>query len=131
MKPQKQQTTGARTSVTSDVAPSPNWSRAMPPGPDRRVKITEEYVKHVARDAFFWAWPLINTYNKRRFAEKFKEFAYAGPVPAAPLNRIVMLTDYIVPDERNVACPNQDVVYGIGSLGLEKSSVVIQVLPQI
>jgi hypothetical protein len=47
---------------------------------------------------------------------------------AAPLNRIVMLTDYIAPDERIVACPNQDVTYGIGSLGLEKSPVVIQVL---
>jgi len=31
--------------------PSRNWSRAMPPGPDARVKITEAYAKHVARDA--------------------------------------------------------------------------------
>ena len=30
--------------------PSRNWSRAMPSGPDARVKITEEYAKHVARD---------------------------------------------------------------------------------
>lgn len=126
MKTQKQPTATATTSVTSDVAPSPNWSRAMPPGPDTRVKITEEYAKHVARDAFFWAWPLINIYNKRLVAEKSKELAYAGPVPAAPLNRIVMLTDYVAPDERIVACPNQDVVYGGGSLGLEKSPVVIQ-----
>ena len=35
--------------------------------------------------------------------------------PAAPLNRIVMLTDYVAPEERIVACPNQDVVYGVGS----------------
>jgi hypothetical protein len=48
-------------------------------------------------------------------------------VPAAPLNRIVMLTDYVAPDERIVACPNQDVAYGGGSLGLEQSPVVIQV----
>jgi hypothetical protein len=99
----------------------------MPPGPDARVKITEAYARHVARDAFFWAWPLVNIYNKRRGAEQSKELAYAGPVPAAPLNRIVMLADYVAADERVVACPNQDVVYGGGSFGLEQSPVVIQV----
>ena len=109
------------------IAPSPGWLRALPPGPDARVKITEAYARHVARDAFFWAWPLVNIYNKRRGAEQSKELAYAGPVPAAPLNRIVMLTDYVAADERIVACPNQDVVYGGGSLGLEQSPVVIQV----
>jgi hypothetical protein len=107
--------------------PSPLWSRAMPPGPDTRVKITREYAKHVARDAFFWAWPLVNVYNKRRGAEQSKTLAYSGPVPAAPLNRIVMLTDYVAAEERIVACPNQDVVYGGGSLGLEISPVVVQV----
>jgi hypothetical protein len=38
-----------------------------------------------------------------------------------------MLTDYIEPQERLVACPNQDVVYGAGSIGLDVSPVVIQV----
>jgi hypothetical protein len=38
-----------------------------------------------------------------------------------------MLTDYIEPDERIVACPNQDVVYGGGFLALDASPVVIQV----
>ena len=109
------------------ISASPGWARALPSGPDTRVKITEEYARHVARDAFFWAWPLINIYNKRRGAEQSTELAYAGPVPAAPLNRIVMLTDYVAADERIVACPNQDVVYGGGSLGLEASPVVIQV----
>jgi hypothetical protein len=96
-------------------------------GPDTSAKITEEYAKHVARDALFWAWPLVNLYNKRRATEQNKELAYAGPVPAAPLNRLVMLTDYVAPDERIVACPNQDVAYGGGALGLEQSPVVIQV----
>ena len=99
----------------------------MPPGPDASVKITEAYARHVARDAFFWAWPLVNVYNSRRAAEQSTELAYAGPVPSAPLNRLAMLTDYVAPDERIVACPNQDVVYGGGSLGLEQSPVVIQV----
>jgi hypothetical protein len=109
------------------LPPSPNWALALPPAPDTRVKITQAYAAHVARDAFFWAWPLVNIYNKRRGAEQSKELAYAGPVPAAPLNRIVMLTDYVAPDERIVACPNQDVAYGGGSIGLEQSPVVIQV----
>jgi hypothetical protein len=104
----QKQLTAETTSMATDVSPSPHWSRAMPPGPDRLVKITIEYAKHVAADAFFWAWPLVNIYNKRLGAEKSKELTYAGPVPAAPLNRIVMLTDYVAPDERIVACPNQD-----------------------
>ena len=106
---------------------SPGWTRAMPPAPDVRVKITEAYARHVACDAFFWAWPLVNVFNKRRGAEQSKELAYAGPVPAAPLNRIVMLTDYVAPEERIVACPNQDVAYGAGALGFDRSAVVIQV----
>ncbi len=119
--------TGVSDATARAIAASPLWNRAMPPGPDVRVKITKEYARHVARDAFFWAWPLVNVYNKRLGAEKSKELAYAGPVPAAPLNRIVMLTDYVAADERIVACPNQDVAYGGGSLGLENTPVVIQV----
>ncbi len=38
-----------------------------------------------------------------------------------------MLTDYISPEQRPVACPNQDVVYGAGFIGLDLSPVVIQV----
>ena len=107
--------------------PSRNWSRAMPPGPDARVKITVAYAKHVARDAYFWAWPLVNMYNRRLFYATIKEMAYAGPLPQAPLNTFAMLTDYIAPEQRNVACPNQDVVYGAGYAALDISPVVIQV----
>jgi len=35
------------------IPASPEWARAMPQGPDTRVKITAEYAKHVARDAYF------------------------------------------------------------------------------
>ncbi|HXZ07265.1 MAG TPA: DUF1254 domain-containing protein, partial [Paraburkholderia sp.] len=50
-----------------------------------------------------------------------------GLVPMAPLNRLAMLTAYIQPEERVVARPNQDVVYGSASLALDESAVVIQV----
>lgn len=109
------------------LPPSPGWSRALPPGPDARVKITEAYAAHVARDAFFWAWPLLNTYNRRLAFSKMKEQRYVGPLLEAPLNRLTMLTDYVNPEERNVACPNQDVVYGLGMVTLDVSPVVVQV----
>ncbi|WP_081881611.1 DUF1254 domain-containing protein [Bosea sp. LC85] len=109
------------------LPPSPGWARALPPGPDARVKITEAYAAHVARDAFFWAWPLVNMYNRRLAFSKMTENRYTGPLLEAPLNRLTMLMDYVDPEERNVACPNQDVVYGLGLLALDVSPVVIQV----
>jgi hypothetical protein len=109
------------------LPPSPEWARAMPAGPDARVKITEEYAKHVARDVYFWAWPMVNIYNRRLAFKDVTEIMMSGPVPIAPLNRLGMLTDYIEPSERLVACPNQDVVYGAGSVALDLSPVVVQV----
>jgi hypothetical protein len=117
----------AQQPAVPPIAPSPSWTRALPPGPDSRTKMTEAYVRQVARDAYFWAWPLVNMYNRRLAFAQVKDFVWAGPVPSAPLNKLAMLTDYITPDQHNVACPNQDVVYGAGFLGLELSPVVVQV----
>ena len=115
------------STASTDVVPSINWSRAMAPGPDTRVKITEEYAKLVARDAYFWAWPLVNIYNRRLVMAGVKEAVKAGPLVFAPLNRNAMFTDYVDPEERAVACPNQDVVYGLASIALDISPVVVQV----
>jgi hypothetical protein len=105
--------------VTS-VAQAP----ASPPAP----RMTEAYARMVARDAYFWAWPMLNVYNKRLAYQQAPEPGLMGGyVPIAPLNRLAMLTDYIEPEERVVACPNQDVVYGSASLALDQSPVVIQV----
>jgi hypothetical protein len=109
------------------LRPSSNWSRAMPPGPDPRVKITAAYAALVARDVYFWAWPMVNVYNRRLHFSKIAQQQYVGPSPVAPVNCFTMLTDYAPPEQRNVACANQDVVYGIGALGLDLSPVVIQV----
>ncbi len=109
------------------LPPSPEWVHALPPGPDTSVKITEAYAAMVARDAYFWAWPLVNLYNKRQNFKDVPEPMMVGPGPAAPLNRVAMLTDYVDPGQRLVACPNQDVVYGAGSLALDLSPAVIQV----
>ena len=109
------------------LPPSPEWARAMPAGPVAGTKITVAYAELVARDAYFWAWPLVNIYNRRLANAQFTKIVKAGPVPSAPPNRLGMLTDYVDPGERLVACPNQDVVYGAGSLALDLSPVVIQV----
>jgi hypothetical protein len=124
--------TSAATAETSSLnpqplPPSPDWARAMPATPDARVKITEEYAKHVARDVYFWAWPMMNIYNRRLAFKDVTEIMMSGPAPIAPLNRFGMLTDYVDPAERLVACPNQDVVYGAGSVALDLSPAVIQV----
>jgi hypothetical protein len=109
------------------ITPSAGWTLAMPPGPDTRVKITEEYAKLVGRDAYFWAWPMVNMFNRRLHFMSVQEIERQGPLMEAPVNRLAMLTDYVDPEERSVACPNQDVVYGIGALALDVSPVVIQV----
>ena len=117
----------ALTSAQTPPPLSPGWSPALPAGPDARVKITEEYARHVARDAYFWAWPLVNVYNRRLGYTPVQQVARAGPLIVVPLNRVGMFTDYVDPLERAVACPNQDVVYGIGALALDVSPVVVQV----
>lgn len=109
------------------ISPSRSWARAMPAPPDASVKITTEYAAHVARDAYFWAWPLVNVYRRRLTFKDVRDFMRMGPAPIAPLNRLEMLTDYIEPEERMVACPNQDVVYGMGILALDLSPVVVQI----
>ncbi len=106
---------------------SPSWGDALPGGPDQRVKITEAYAALVARDAFFWSWPMVNIYNRRLAFSSLKEAVKVGPLVLAPPNHNAMFTDYIDPEERAVACPNQDVVYGQATLALDLSPVVVQV----
>jgi hypothetical protein len=115
------------TMAQGPISASPEWSRALPSAPDARVKITTEYAKLVGKDAYFWAWPMVNIYNRRLAFAPVKEAALSGPLMMAPLNQLVMLTDYVDPTERAVACPNQDVVYGLGALALDLSPVVVQV----
>src|SRR5664279_3323602 len=43
------------------------------------------------------------------------------------MNQLALLTSYVSPAETRIAGPNQDVVYGLGYLSLEKEPVVVQV----
>ena len=90
--------------------------------------MSEAYAQQIGRFAYFWAWPLVNMHNRRILLQQLPEAGLMGGiVPVAPPNALCMLRDYIEPQERLVACPNQDVVYGFGILSLEKEPVVIQV----
>jgi hypothetical protein len=90
--------------------------------------MTEEYVRAIGRFAYLWAWPMTNLHNRRAaFRDVPEPGLMGGIVPIAPSNQLAMLRDYIEPQERLVACPNQDVVYGFGILSLEAEPVVVQV----
>ena len=117
------------TQMATHTPPTRNsGADAAPSGPVAGTRITEAYARMVAREAYFWAWPMLNVYNRRlAFKDLPQPGLMGGIVPIAPLNRLSMLSDYIEPQERQVACPNQDVVYGAGSIGLDVEPVVIQV----
>jgi hypothetical protein len=93
------------------------------PGP-----MTKAYVQMVGRMAYVWGWPLVYVYNQRTELTKVPEpILLNNALPLSPMNQVAMLTGYINPAERYIADPNQDVVYGLGYLSLEKEPVVIQV----
>ena len=90
--------------------------------------MTKEYVQMVGRMAYLWGWPLVYVHNQRDALSKAPEpILLNGVLPLAPMNGVVMLTSYISPAERYIGDPNQDVVYGLGYLSLEKEPVVVQV----
>ena len=91
-------------------------------------RVTTAYAAEVARTAYLWGWPLANMHNRRVFMEQLPgPGLLVGIVPAGPPNHIGMLADYIRPEERIVACPNQDVVYGFGPLDANLGPAVVQV----
>jgi hypothetical protein len=121
-------TDSAVTNVGTDSTGSATVISSVVPGPDTSVKITVEYAKMVAMDAYFWAWPMVNIYNRRlAFSRAPTPGLIGGILPFAPLNRLSMLHSYVEPAERQGACPNQDVVYGAAVVALDLSPAVIQV----
>jgi len=112
----------------AQLAPSPEWRQVLPTGPLPGTKMTEEFVKEVGKLAYVWAYPMVNLQSRQDVFAKVKEAGLLnGVLPAAPINELAMLTDYIDPAQRAVAAPNQDVVYGQAVLDLSKEPVVVQV----
>lgn len=91
-------------------------------------RLTDSYVAEIARLAYLWGWPLVNMHNRLSMMAKLPEPGLLGGiVPAGPPGSIGMLHDYIRPEERVVACPNQDVVYGFGTIDATQGPSVVQV----
>jgi hypothetical protein len=92
------------------------------------TRMTEDYIRSVGRLAYLWGWPLVNMHNRLSIMEKVPgPGLLGGIVPAAPPGSAAMLHDYVRPEERLVACPNQDVVYGFGLIDGPRGPSVIQV----
>jgi len=103
-------------------------SPAEVPGPAPGTAMPRAYVQALARTAYVWGWPLVNSHNRRAaFAKAPEPGLNGGVLPVAPTGRIAMLSDYIKPDQNFVTCTNQDVVYGAGYFALAKDPVVFQV----
>lgn len=108
--------------------PTTTSSARLPPGPVAGANMPASYIKTVAKAAYIWGWPMVNIHNRHLVFSKVPENGLGdGVLPVAPLNRLTMLTDYIQPEERAVATPNQDVAYGFGIFSLEKEPAVFQV----
>jgi hypothetical protein len=102
--------------------------KGIPSGPMVNTIMTDEYVKHIGSIAYLWGSPMVNIHNRKVTFEKLPEPLYKGGiVPLSPPNQLCMLTDYIKPGEKDVACPNQDVVYGFGLTDFTKDALVVQV----
>ena len=87
-----------------------------------------EYARSIARMAYIWGYPMVNMMNRRAALSQAPEPGRLGGVlPASPTGQIAMLYDYIDPGQNFIACPNQDVVYGLGFFSLDEQPVVIQV----
>src|SRR5271166_4682731 len=112
--------------VQAQQVPIPQTPAEVPgpaPGP-----MTKAYVQMVGRMAYLWGWPLVYVYNQRTALTHVPEVGLlAGAMPISPINQVGMLTSYIDPGETFIGDPNQDVVYGLGYLSLEKEPVVLQV----
>jgi hypothetical protein len=114
----------AGPAAAQPVAPPAFAALAMP---SAEVTPQEAYVRAVARQAYVWGWPMVNMLNRRaRITQAPHPGLLGGVLPAAPRGQIGMLHDYIEPSQRFIACPNQDVVYGLGFFDLDTEPVVIQ-----
>src|SRR5262245_42929661 len=84
-------------------------------------------LRDAARQAYFWAWPMVYVRNCHASLSWLKSSGISGGAPVAPPNRLCMLTDRVKSNMTAVACPNPDVIYGFGILDLRDAPVILQV----
>jgi hypothetical protein len=121
--------TTASVAVTADTAQAqPALASEALTQPATGIVMHPDYARAVAQMAYVWGWPMINMINRRAAITQAPQPGHLnGVLPAAPRGQIAMLSDYIAPDQNFIACPNQDVVYGLGFFSLDEEPVVIQV----
>lgn len=96
--------------------------------PERETVMPASYIESVGRMAYVWGWPLVNMHNRQKMFRQVPMQGFLGGVmPVAPVNYLTIFPDYGTPDQKDVAHPNQDVVYGFGIMDLKNTPVVIQV----
>ncbi len=96
--------------------------------PATGIQMHPEYAKVIAQKAYIWGWPLVNMMNRSAtITQAPRPGLLNGVLPVAPRGRVAMLSDYILPAQTFVTCPNQDVVYGLGFFSLDEEPVVAQV----
>ena len=106
--------------LQAQQVPIPHTATEVP-GP-AAGPLTKAYVQMVGRMAYVWGWPLVYVHNQRTQLTNVPETGLlAGVMPISPMNQVGMLTGYIDPGEVFIADPNQDVVYGLGYLSLERN----------
>lgn len=90
--------------------------------------MSPQYAAAVARFAYLWGWPMVSMINRREAMTSVAEPGLrGGALPNAPAGSVCMMSDYIPPDQRFVACTNQDVLYGMGFGRLDEEPSVLQV----
>ncbi|HWJ61082.1 MAG TPA: DUF1254 domain-containing protein [Acidimicrobiales bacterium] len=95
--------------------------------PDQDASFSPAWVSTLAHLAYVWGYPMVNMMNRRiRLSAAPEPGRLGGVLPAAPTGQIAMLNDYIDPGQTFIACPNQDVVYGLGFFSLDTQPVVVQ-----
>src|SRR4029079_9904561 len=120
-----------RAPPASPIAPVQDADRrtlSFPRGPAPGARFTPDYVSEIARFAYFWAWPLVNVFNRYiAFKRVRRPILVGGIAPVALINHVAMLHDHIGWKQRYIACPSQDLIYGFGILDLAREPVVVQV----
>lgn len=111
--------------VQAQQVPIPQ-NASQVPGPAPGTAMTREYVQMVGRLAYFWGWPLVNLANRAQAAFQAPEPVIMGGLPIGP-GRLAMLTTYVNPAERSIACPSQDLVYGGGFFNVRQGPIVFQI----
>jgi len=119
---------GASATTTSEAPATPGGPAAQVTQPAAGVLMTPGYARTIAQFAYVWGWPMVNMINRYDTITKAPNPGLLGGIlPVAPQGRLAMLSDYILPSETFVTCPNQDVVYGLAYMSLDEQPVIVQV----